>query len=442
VDFNSEIAIQDAFGIIALKAVKEELEKQKQNAGRAAGIPNGREPSGDGISGPLNILKQSIKHVPANKYAFGVVGIVAAASVSIILVGGKWQAAIAGGVVMLAGMVVLRVFSGSGGGDSRQPDPSPAAQALTWLCIVAFAVVLGLFVSKLYVALFPTHGSNQSDIPPLKLSVIPPDRLLSSSPFRARLDDCTLASCDVEFVLRGYDPKGRLRYDAREGFKKWVTGQFRDTVFDTVDKLYFQQDEKVAFQLYCRLGTGPWLVGDEVSLDWRESNEKSEGQAYFTWPSCGSSDFKASVGIDVHVATQRMHEPAVKQDPGPPGQAPVPVSPNPKSGSPREESPPCVSGVWVETRSGGAGEEHHDWTFKVEANGHLETERKDHYVKGEYKFQSRHAGATVWMGNLTFQEKDKNKKRLRNKVLRLVDQAKCDTIETDNPNIRFNKKTE
>jgi len=147
-----------------------------------------------------------------------------------------------------------------------------------WFCIIAFAVVLSLFVGRLYVSLFPSGGTSRStDMSPLQLPVIPPDRLLSSSPFRARLDDCTLTTCDVEFVLRGYDPKGRLRYDAHERFKRWITGQFRDTVFNTVDKLYFQHDEKVLFQLYCRLGTGPWLVGGEVSLDWKEANEKSVG---------------------------------------------------------------------------------------------------------------------------------------------------------------------
>src|SRR5437016_110544 len=137
VDVNSEVEIHDDFGALAIKVDKEELEKQKQDADNAAEIPKDREQGGHGMSVSLNILKQSIKHVPANKYAFGVVGIVAAASVSIILFGGKWQAAIAGGVVMLAGMVVLRVFSASGTGPSRQPAPSPAAQALTWLCIVA-----------------------------------------------------------------------------------------------------------------------------------------------------------------------------------------------------------------------------------------------------------------------------------------------------------------
>jgi hypothetical protein len=169
VDLNSEVEIHDAFAVLVLKVVKEELERHKRDANGAAGMRTEHEPGGDGISGPLNILKLSIKQVPANKYAFGVVGVVAAAAISIILVGGKWQAAIAGGVVMLAGMAVLRVFSAGVSRRSRQPDQPLSTQALTWFCIVAFAVVLSLFIGKLYVTLFPSKEIKRSTVIPPQL---------------------------------------------------------------------------------------------------------------------------------------------------------------------------------------------------------------------------------------------------------------------------------
>jgi hypothetical protein len=319
-DVNSEIEVHDAPRVLALSAVKHELEKRDSSSIPPANTPPNNTPDGD--SGPLSVLKQSIKHVPANKYAFGVVGIVAAASSSIVLAGGKWQAAVAGGVVMFAGMVLLRVFSGKETKTSLQPGPPLATQALTWFCLVAFAVVLSLFIGKLYVMLFPPADTVSSV---LKLPLVPPDRLLTSSPFRARLDDCTLKTCDVDFILRGYDPKGRLRYDAHDSVKKWVTGQFRDTAFNTVDKLYFQHTESISFQLFCRLNAGSWLVGENVALDWKELNEKSDGPAYFVWPTCGNADFKASVGIAVRAAKERLNEPAVKEDPGQPGNSPLVV---------------------------------------------------------------------------------------------------------------------
>jgi len=111
------------------------------------GLP--REP------GLLDILRQSVRQVPANKYAFGVLGIVATALISILLAGGRWQPAVAGGVVVLAGMFLLRVFAESHGRGTKSHSQPVHTQALTWFIIVAFAVVLSFFIAKLYVILFP-----------------------------------------------------------------------------------------------------------------------------------------------------------------------------------------------------------------------------------------------------------------------------------------------
>ena len=109
-----------------------------------------------GLTGPLNILKQSIRQVPANKYALGVVGLVAAVSISIGLVRGNWQAAVAGGTAMLVAMVVLRIFAVEQKLADRAPRTPLTAQVLTWLSLSAFAVVLVLLVSKFYTVLFPS----------------------------------------------------------------------------------------------------------------------------------------------------------------------------------------------------------------------------------------------------------------------------------------------
>jgi len=119
-------------------------------------------------------------------------------------------------------------------------------------------------------------------------------------------------------VLRAYDPQGRLRYDARAQFNQFVIGQYRDTVFNTADQMYFEAGEKATFLLYCRIGNGPFQVGEQSSLGWRPWNEGSELKEYYSWLSCGNNDFKSSVGITVAVADTRINEPPVKKDTGPP----------------------------------------------------------------------------------------------------------------------------
>jgi hypothetical protein len=109
----------------------------------------------------LAILKESIEKVPANIYAFGVIGIVAAASVATILAGGNWLVAVGSGVVMLAGMVILRIFAASAGTPVK-PKLTVHAQVLTWICLSAFAVVLALLVGRFFFALFPYSNNLQT----------------------------------------------------------------------------------------------------------------------------------------------------------------------------------------------------------------------------------------------------------------------------------------
>jgi hypothetical protein len=140
---------------------------ERANSGpqlRSGGALGTSQPS---FSNLLAILRESIEKVPANVYALGVVGIVAAASVATILAGGNWLAAVVSGVVMLAGMVILKIFAGTTSRTERTPH-SLQATVLTWLCLLAFAFVLALLVAKFYFVLFPqtTVPTSQSPSSP------------------------------------------------------------------------------------------------------------------------------------------------------------------------------------------------------------------------------------------------------------------------------------
>ena len=110
---------------------------------------------------PLSILNASIKRIPANAYALGVVGVVAAAAICIRLAGGEWLVAISGGVAILVGMVVLRVFASPGSPGAVGDSPSYQAAVLVWMCLFAFVCVLSLLVSTIHgVPLRFARGTN------------------------------------------------------------------------------------------------------------------------------------------------------------------------------------------------------------------------------------------------------------------------------------------
>lgn len=113
------------------------------------------------VSSLLAILKASIKQLPANVYALGVVGIVAAATIATILAGGKWFVAVVSGVIMFAGMVILRIFAGSHTPETA-PRKSAQAQFLTWICLLAFTMVLVFLVARFFFMLFPQSSSQTS----------------------------------------------------------------------------------------------------------------------------------------------------------------------------------------------------------------------------------------------------------------------------------------
>ena len=119
-------------------------------------------------AGLLKILEASIKRVPANMYALGVLGVVAAAVLALRMASGSAILTVGGGIAMLAAMVLLRIFA-----KPAEPTTPYSSQAitLTWICLVAFVVVLSLFVAKLYASLFPSSSSTDAALRPVPVTI-------------------------------------------------------------------------------------------------------------------------------------------------------------------------------------------------------------------------------------------------------------------------------
>jgi hypothetical protein len=122
-------------------------------------VPSADDPE-DPLS-PISLLKASISRVPANKYALGVVGVVAAAALCIRVIGGNWLVAIGGGTATFIGMLLLRVFA--------RPIPgsrvSLQATVLSWVAILAFVVVVSILLGALYRHVYPPAPVDDSLVP-------------------------------------------------------------------------------------------------------------------------------------------------------------------------------------------------------------------------------------------------------------------------------------
>lgn len=150
---------------------------------------------------------------------------------------------------------------------------------------------------------------------------IPPGRIVAIKPFRIRVDYCAKNVCDVEFILKGYDERGKLRYLNSQVSYSHPQGVFVDTTLNSNDTLYFEPNQQlvvnkdVLFELYCR-HDGKIFGGSKVEIKWSAANDVQGG--YATWLSCNTDAVQASIGLGVSAAESRQFEPEVRPDPGPP----------------------------------------------------------------------------------------------------------------------------
>jgi len=133
---------------------------------------------------PTEWLLEAIRQIPALVYAIGVVGLVAAAAISMGFVLGRWEYALFGGIAVFGGMVLVRIYV------AVQPrkvkfNPSAPFAVLVWAFVVAVVAVLGMGVIKLGFNLFaegrPKNGAGNppsngpQSMKGLVLSLLPPN---------------------------------------------------------------------------------------------------------------------------------------------------------------------------------------------------------------------------------------------------------------------------
>lgn len=205
-------------------------------------------------------------------------------------------------VLVSLSLVLAPWFGGSELGPLKVPTiGEQPGKVLKVVAPIAFVAAIAAF--------FPVW---QSTVNATRTPEIPPDRLLKATPFRAHLEDCTLETCKVEFLLKGFDANDRLRFEHTASFLNWVTGDFVDTNFGTADTMYFKYDETTRFEVYCRLlDEADLRFGTSRELNWRPWNER-DTPGYAVWLNCGDERFQAGIGIGVSIASRRVNEPPVK----------------------------------------------------------------------------------------------------------------------------------
>lgn len=107
--------------------------------------------------GPTEWLLESTRQLPAVKYAFGVVAVVAVAAISTGFFLTNWLMALYGGVAAFLGMLLVRLYAVSKPKSARI-DVSLPVQVLVWTGVVAFVVVVGLGLVKLGMVTFASES--------------------------------------------------------------------------------------------------------------------------------------------------------------------------------------------------------------------------------------------------------------------------------------------
>ena len=104
--------------------------------------------------GPAAWLLEAARRLPFMSFAIGVVGVVAAAAISLGFFLGNWLPALYSGITALLAMVLLRVYAKS------RPKEEPIsialpAQVLIWTAVLSLVVVVVLGLVRLAIYLFP-----------------------------------------------------------------------------------------------------------------------------------------------------------------------------------------------------------------------------------------------------------------------------------------------
>jgi hypothetical protein len=110
----------------------------------------GSAPKPEGAAG---WLLEAARRVPVLNYAIGVVGLVAAAVVSVGFFLGHWEYALFGGLAVFVGMVLVRLYATSQP-ENIKINPSVPIQMLIWVCVAAFAILVAMGIVKLALNLF------------------------------------------------------------------------------------------------------------------------------------------------------------------------------------------------------------------------------------------------------------------------------------------------
>ncbi|HSG70049.1 MAG TPA: hypothetical protein VLA12_06520 [Planctomycetaceae bacterium] len=112
--------------------------------------------------GPTEWLVESTRRLPAIKYAFGVVAVVAVAAISTGFFLTDWMMALYGGVAAFLGMILMRIYAVSKP-KSVRIDVSLPVQVLMWTGVVAFMVVVVFGLISLGMRTFASENKTTGD---------------------------------------------------------------------------------------------------------------------------------------------------------------------------------------------------------------------------------------------------------------------------------------
>jgi len=226
----------------------------------------GDQPATDGSASlppktPAGWLLTAADRIPPIKYAIGVVGLVAAAAISIGFFLGHWNYALFGGIAVFVGMVLVRLYASSVPASVRI-NPSLPVQVILWACVIAFIACLAMGVVTLGLTLFASsqHGGNQETAS--KKQSARETATKSSSPGKPTLEVASLSfakyeNCCFPYLLVGLKNVGNetavVRAATFKVRKTWIMLPFKTVKSSTVPpKIKYTVDLNPAAKPYKR----------------------------------------------------------------------------------------------------------------------------------------------------------------------------------------------